>query len=144
MANKLTYLCKAKDGQIRRVTMDYAEIDAKVGNSTSGDKLIKDVKLEVFNVDEKEVEHASVSAAHRAPLALASTIAADIASDWEAICRDGAYLETRHRLQTHPAVKRMDALRRDYLKALSLLGLRAAVSDEMQTPGESLEDILNG
>jgi hypothetical protein len=38
----------------------------------------------------------------------------------------------------------MDSLRRDYLKALSLLGLRAAVSGEKPTPGESLEDILNG
>ena len=58
LANKLTYICKAKDGQIRRVTMDYAEIDLKVGNQPSGDKLIRDVKLNVFDVDEKEVEHA--------------------------------------------------------------------------------------
>jgi hypothetical protein len=56
LANKLTYICKAKDGQIRRVTMDYAEIDLKVGNPASGDKLIRDVKLEVFDVDENEVE----------------------------------------------------------------------------------------
>jgi Histidine kinase-, DNA gyrase B-, and HSP90-like ATPase len=55
LANKLTYICKAKDGKIRRVTMDYAEIDLKVDNS-SGDKLIKDVKLQVFDVDESEVE----------------------------------------------------------------------------------------
>jgi hypothetical protein len=56
LANKLTYICKAKDGQIRRVTMDYAEIDLKVGTPSSGDKLIRDVKLELFDVDEKEVE----------------------------------------------------------------------------------------
>jgi hypothetical protein len=58
LANKLTYICKAKDGKIRRVTMDYAEIDLKVGNQPSGDKLIRDVKLDVFDVDEKEVEQA--------------------------------------------------------------------------------------
>jgi hypothetical protein len=38
----------------------------------------------------------------------------------------------------------MDALRRDYIKVLGMLGLRAAVSGEKNTPGESLEDILNG
>jgi len=56
LANKLTYICKAKDGKIRRVTMDYAEIDLKVGSQPSGDKLIRDVKLNVYDVDEKEVE----------------------------------------------------------------------------------------
>jgi hypothetical protein len=44
----------------------------------------------------------------------------------------------------HPAVKRMDALRRDYLKALASLGLRAAVSGEKPNQEETLEDILNG
>jgi len=85
-----------------------------------------------------------ISVAHRAPLALAATIAADIAETWTVIQKDGASVAGKTGLQAHPAVKRMDALRRDYLKALSLLGLRAAVSGEKQTPGDSLEDILNG
>jgi phage terminase small subunit len=92
-----------------------------------------------------ELEEAGirVTVAHRAPLTLAATIAADLVSDWEVIKRDGAYIQGRTGLAAHPAVKRMDALRRDYIKVLGLLGLRAAVSAETST-GESLEDILNG
>ena len=94
-----------------------------------------------------ELEEAGlkITVAHRAPLALAATIAADISTDWEEIKRGGAYaLSPKGGIQAHPAVKRMDALRRDYLKALALLGLRAAVSGEKQTTGETLGDILNG
>lgn len=94
-----------------------------------------------------ELEEAGllITVAHRAPLQLAATIAADIASDWAEIQREGAYaLNPKGGIQAHPAVKRMDALRRDYLKALSLLGLRAAVSGEKKMPGETLEDVLNG
>jgi hypothetical protein len=72
-----------------------------------------------------------VCVAHRAPLALAATIAADIASDWAEIQKVGAYVPSaKGGIQAHPAVKRMDALRRDYVKVLGLLGLRAAVSGE--------------
>jgi phage terminase small subunit len=96
----------------------------------------------------KELEDAGiqVTVAHRAPLTLAATIAADIASDWEVIKDEGAYLENIKTGVTvcHPAVKRMDALRRDYIKVLGLLGLRAAVSGE--TPGEEddLDAVLRG
>jgi HSP90 family molecular chaperone len=31
LANKLTYICKAPDGVIRRVTMDYSDIDRQTG-----------------------------------------------------------------------------------------------------------------
>jgi len=44
----------------------------------------------------------------------------------------------------HPAAKRMDALRRDYLKALTMLGLRASVAQPEEDKTETLEDILNG
>jgi phage terminase small subunit len=85
-----------------------------------------------------------VTVAHRAPLALAATIAADIAEAWAAVNKDGTYVEGKTGLQAHPAVKRMDALRRDYIKVLGMLGLRAAVSGEARTGGETLEDVLNG
>jgi len=94
-----------------------------------------------------ELEEAGlqITVAHRAPLALAATIAADIASDWKEIQREGAYaLSPKGGIQAHPAVKRMDALRRDYLKALALLGLRAAVSGDKPNQEETLEDFLNG
>ena len=38
----------------------------------------------------------------------------------------------------------MDALRRDYLKALTMLGLRASVAQPEEDKTETLEDILNG
>ena len=61
LANKLTYICKAADGKIRRVTMDYGEIDKQMSEHPSGEKLIRDMQLEVFEVDEKEVEQALAS-----------------------------------------------------------------------------------
>jgi phage terminase small subunit len=95
----------------------------------------------------KELEDAGlqITVAHRAPLTLAATIAADIASDWEEIQKEGAYsLSPKGGIQAHPAVKRMDALRRDYMKALSLLGLRAAVSGEKPGDDHDLDAVLNG
>ncbi len=84
-----------------------------------------------------------ITVAHRAPLTLAATIAADLFTDWEVIKKDGAYIQGRTGLSAHPAVRRMDALRRDYIKVLGLLGLHAAVSGEQ--PGEeTLEDVLAG
>ena len=84
--------------------------------------------------------------AHRAPLTLAATIAADIKSDWAVIQAEGPYLTSRKTgaVQAHPAVKRMDALRRDYIKVLGLLGLRAAVSGEKPGATDDLDEILNG
>ena len=77
-----------------------------------------------------------VTEAHRGPLAYAATIAADIAQAWAAIEKDGAYIQSKTGLVAHPAVKRLDALRRDYLKYLGMLGLRAAVSGEKNTAPE--------
>ena len=85
-----------------------------------------------------------ITVAHRAPLTLAATIAADISTDWAEIQAEGAYSMGKNGIVAHPAVKRMDALRRDYLKALALLGLRAAVSAENPTQEQTLEDLLNG
>jgi hypothetical protein len=61
LANKLTYICKAGDGTIRRVTMDYGEIDRQMSQHPGGEKLIRDVQLDVFEVGESEVEKALAS-----------------------------------------------------------------------------------
>jgi hypothetical protein len=58
LANKLTYICKAADGKIRRVTMNYGEIDHQINQQSNGDKLIRDIKLDVFEVNANEVEQA--------------------------------------------------------------------------------------
>lgn len=62
LANKLTYICLAADGVIRRVTMDYSSLDkAKTGDgdkAADGDKLIRDVKLEIFEVSLNDVYEA--------------------------------------------------------------------------------------
>lgn len=82
-----------------------------------------------------------LTVAHRATLTLASTIAADIKDAWKRVKEDGAYIHTKTGLVAHPASKRIDALRRDYIKVLSMLGLRAAVSAGAPA-AETLEDIL--
>jgi hypothetical protein len=56
LANKLTYICKASDGVIRRVTMDYSSLDR--AKSPNGDRLIRDVTLEIFSVTEADVYEA--------------------------------------------------------------------------------------
>lgn len=86
-----------------------------------------------------------ITVAHRAALSMAATIAADIQEAWAAVQKDGAYLENAKTggLQAHPASKRIDALRRDYIKVLTVLGLRAALSDGPQTE-QTLDDVLNG
>jgi hypothetical protein len=87
-----------------------------------------------------------VSEAHRATLSLAATIAADIAASWKVIEVEGLYWTNvkTGEPKEHPAAKRMDALRRDYLKALTMLGLRASVAEPEEDKAETLEDILNG
>lgn len=57
LANKLTYICEASDGKIRRVTMDYGEIDSQM-KRPNGDKLVRDIELKVFEVTQKEVQDA--------------------------------------------------------------------------------------
>lgn len=85
-----------------------------------------------------------VTAAHRTPLSLAATIAADIASDWARVQEDGAYILTKAGLVAHPASKRLDALRRDYIKVISMLGLRTAVATGTPEREQSLEDAIGG
>lgn len=53
LATKLTYICKASDGKIRRVTMDYSLIDQQA--PSSDDKLIRDLTLPLYDVTESEV-----------------------------------------------------------------------------------------
>jgi hypothetical protein len=56
LARKLTYICKAADGKLRRVTMDYSLIDPQ--REDPNDKLIRDLRLPLFEVTEAEVEAA--------------------------------------------------------------------------------------
>jgi hypothetical protein len=56
LASKLTYICKAADGKIRRVTMNYEWIDQQ--KDDPNDKLIRDLKLPLYEVSEAEVEAA--------------------------------------------------------------------------------------
>lgn len=54
LASRLTYICKAADGIIRRVTMDYGEID----RTAADDKLISDLELQLYEVDDVDLEKA--------------------------------------------------------------------------------------
>lgn len=56
LARKLTYICKAADGQIRRVTMNYGDVDRQKG--ASADRLISELELEVFEVGPQELDTA--------------------------------------------------------------------------------------
>jgi len=60
LASKLTYLCKAADGQIRRVTMDYRKVDQKKSDDDH-DTLISDVSLDLFDVSDEELVQALAS-----------------------------------------------------------------------------------
>ena len=51
LAERLTYICKAKDGTIRRVTMDYKKIDEKA----EPDKLISNLSLDMFEVSKSDL-----------------------------------------------------------------------------------------
>lgn len=83
-----------------------------------------------------------VTAAHRGWLEMAATIAADAKAAAARVKKDGAYIEGKAGLVAHPASKRLDALRRDYIKVLTMLGLRAAVATP-ESQGESLDDAMN-
>lgn len=56
LASRLTYICKAADGVIRRVTMNFDDIDQEKG--AKPDKLIRDIELDLFEVKEKELADA--------------------------------------------------------------------------------------
>lgn len=53
LASKLTYICKASDGKIRRVTMDYEKVDLQKG--TAQDRLISELELDMYEVTDEEV-----------------------------------------------------------------------------------------
>ena len=95
-------------------------------------------------IAELDASSIHVTKAHRGLIAQAATIAADIAEAWKTVQEEGAYIPNAKTgaIQAHPASKRLDALRRDYVKVMSLIGLRAAVADK--PTGDSLEDVLNG
>ena len=82
--------------------------------------------------------------AHRAAVSLAATIGADIAEAYAQIRDAGPYEHNKKTgcTQMHPAAKRIDALRRDYIKVLTVIGLRPGTSDG-SPDGETLEDVLN-
>jgi hypothetical protein len=65
---------------------------------------------------------------------------------WAVLETEGLYwtIKKTGEPKEHPAAKRLDALRRDHLKALTMLGLRASVAEPEKSKTESLEDILNG
>jgi hypothetical protein len=56
LAKKLTYLCRASDGVIRRVTMNYGDIDKQ--KHEAEDHLLSELTLDVFEVSESELESA--------------------------------------------------------------------------------------
>lgn len=53
LAERLTYICKANDGAIRRVTMDYGNIDTQ--EKARSDHLISDLELDVFEISKEEI-----------------------------------------------------------------------------------------
>jgi len=95
-------------------------------------------------VGEMTASGIQVSQAHRALIEQAATIAADAADARLTVETEGAYMENPKTgvMQMHPAARRLDALRRDHIKVLSLLGLRAATASQEDDREESLEDLL--
>lgn len=69
-----------------------------------------------------------LSKAHRSLLETAATLTADIEDARETVETEGAYIENSKTgvMQMHPAARRLDSLRRDYIKVMSLLGMRSA------------------
>jgi phage terminase small subunit len=92
---------------------------------------------------EIEAAHIILSPAHRSVLELAANIGADLAECQTRIDTDGEYITTKAGLVAHPASKRKDALRRDYIKVASMLGLRTATAGPPPDKGKTLEDILD-
>ena len=67
LANKLTYICKAADGKIRRVTMDFGRLDEEQKNNPG--QLLRQIPLKVYEACEDEVETA-LSAVYDGPVIL--------------------------------------------------------------------------
>jgi P27 family predicted phage terminase small subunit len=119
----------------------------KAGNPTKPTNLSDGASREWDRLTgELERSRIHLSEGHRATLTLAATVAADIAAMWKVIEKEGLYWTNKKtgEPKEHPAAKRMDALRRDYLKALTMLGLRASVAQPEEVKTETLEGILHG
>jgi len=56
LARKLTYICKARDGKIRRVTMDYRRVDER--KEDGSDPLMRELQIPLFDVETNEVAEA--------------------------------------------------------------------------------------
>lgn len=54
LASRLTYICKAADGIIRRVTMNYENVD----RAAAPDRLLTDLLLDLYEVNEEDLEAA--------------------------------------------------------------------------------------
>ena len=53
LAERLTYICRAADGVIRRVTMNYGDVDNQKG--AASDRLINDLQLDVFELGREDL-----------------------------------------------------------------------------------------
>ena len=56
LAGQLTYICKADDGVIRRVTMNYGDVDTQ--KAEKPDRLINDLQLNVFELGSQDLAEA--------------------------------------------------------------------------------------
>lgn len=64
LANRLTYICRAADGAIRSVTMDYGAVDRHSTQQEAGnDRLINDLSLDVFELSSKDLTETMQSVA---------------------------------------------------------------------------------
>jgi phage terminase small subunit len=86
----------------------------------------------------------TIAKVHGRLIEQAAVIAADIEKTTKTVDEKGEYYKnpSTGAILVHPAVRRLDGLRRDYVKVLSLLGLRSAVGSPPET-GKSLDDILD-
>jgi len=94
-------------------------------------------------VEALENANIQISTAHGPLISLAATIAADIRKGWAVVKEEGEYITNRKTgaIQAHPASKRLDALRRDYIKVLVTLGTRATAAPPPDN-GPTLADLL--
>jgi hypothetical protein len=87
-----------------------------------------------WTVAEIDRDQISLVIVHPTPGAAWQTVQAD--GQYQVNAKTGAITE-------HPAGKKLDALRRDYIKVLLMLGLRTAVATPDTKNESALEDFLN-
>lgn len=85
----------------------------------------------------------TIAKAHGRLITQAALIAVDIADASKTVSEKGPYYKNPNTgaILLHPATRRLDSLRRDYVKVLSLLGLRSAVA--APNDNSSLDDMLD-